>query len=517
VELLGIFSADLDGEIVKYEWDFDGPISGEEWLDTEDEGYVEHTYSEEGAYLATMRVTDDLGATDTAAELIVVHEPTPPRAELEYIQFSTDTPSHVLFDASPSVDDDGLIVRYEWDFDDDGEFEYDGGAEPTADFYYWAPGTYDATVRVTDDDGLSDTARRAIVVTEDSMWRVTTIRQDEYLDTPPAEYAGLLEVSGSPAVIFSHITEEAQEELAYTRALTAQADEWGEAVMLGTALGGGSFMTVPGFEIIDGYPAVANRDYYCRALDQSGGSWPEAQAFTGNPRRTAQLLEIQGKPAIADRSAFHVSADATGSSWEEAFSFGHFHIDGDKLWLQPIGGKPAIVAARSSDDRLIYFGAENTGGTAWGIPTVVAEVGNGGGNASLIEAAGHPAIVYNSAVFSTIEYRRALNPQGTAWGEPVILHDFGHFFPSMTVFDGRPAVVYCDLTTDKLYFRAANDSLGRSWGLPVAVDPAAGEDEVVHAPLRLTAVNGKLAVAYRSSLEDGDPGKRLLLKYAEYR
>ena len=178
VELLGIFSADLDGEIVKYEWDFDGPINGEVWLDTEDEGFVDHTYGEAGAYLATMRVTDDLDDTDTASELIVVHDPTPPSAELDYIQLSEVTPSHVQFDASPSVDDDGLIVRYEWDFDDDGEFEYDGSAEPTAEFYYWAPDTYQINVRVTDDDGLSDTADRAVVVIEGAAWQVNTVLEE---------------------------------------------------------------------------------------------------------------------------------------------------------------------------------------------------------------------------------------------------------------------------------------------------------------------------------------------------
>ena len=520
VELLGIFSADLDGEIVKYEWDFDGPISGEEWLDTEDEGYVEHTYSEEGAYLATMRVTDDLGATDTATELIVVHEPTPPRAELDYVQFSTDTPSHVLFDASPSVDDDGLIVRYEWDFDDDGEFEYDGGAEPTADFYYWVPDTYDTTVRVTDDDGLSDTAHRAVVVTEGAAWQVTTIREDEYADFegPNLAYALLLEVAGSPAVLFGHRVDGGPEEPTYIRALSSAGDEWGDPIMLGEELVGGSSV-LPGFAIVDGNPAVAGWRHYSRALDGEGVSWPQPQLYSEDQRRTTAILEVGGRPGIADQSGFYLAGDAAGTSWEQVFSFYYFWLDSDKLWCAPVGGKPAIVVPLAADDLLVYAGADDDEGTSWRVPTVVAQVGSRqyAGTAALIDAGGHPAVAYVNTLFATIEYRRALDPQGTAWGDTLILHQLGDFWPSMTVFDGRPAVVYTDLLSAKLYFRAANDSAGQSWGFPLSVDAVAADNEGAYHPLTLAAVNGRLAVAFRVTVQDGEPGERLLLKYAQYR
>jgi hypothetical protein len=57
------------------------------------------------------------------------------------------------FDASPSSDGDGRIVRYEWDLDGNGVYETDGGANPklTTTITDDRPATL--RLRVTDDDG----------------------------------------------------------------------------------------------------------------------------------------------------------------------------------------------------------------------------------------------------------------------------------------------------------------------------------------------------------------------------
>ncbi len=57
----GSYDPDPEGKIVYYEWDFEG--DGEfEWNSTEN-GNTEYTYENEGAYNATLRVTDDENAT----------------------------------------------------------------------------------------------------------------------------------------------------------------------------------------------------------------------------------------------------------------------------------------------------------------------------------------------------------------------------------------------------------------------------------------------------------------------
>ena len=60
----------------------------------------------------------------------------------------------IQFDASSAVDPDGSIVRYDWDFGD-GTVLLDGGPTPT--HIYANPGTYVATLVVTDNEGASTT------------------------------------------------------------------------------------------------------------------------------------------------------------------------------------------------------------------------------------------------------------------------------------------------------------------------------------------------------------------------
>ena len=89
-----------------------------------------------------------------------------PVASLEANPGSGFAPLEVAFDASASSDEDGSIVKYEWDFDGDGDFDLDTGAVPVAQHTYDQPGTFNATVRVTDDGNETATALRVISVSE---------------------------------------------------------------------------------------------------------------------------------------------------------------------------------------------------------------------------------------------------------------------------------------------------------------------------------------------------------------
>ncbi|MQA73145.1 MAG: beta-propeller fold lactonase family protein [Solirubrobacterales bacterium] len=58
------------------------------------------------------------------------------------------------FDARASSDPDGAVTGYAWSFGDGHTL---GGADPAPTHAYAAPGTYTATLRVTDDEGCSNT------------------------------------------------------------------------------------------------------------------------------------------------------------------------------------------------------------------------------------------------------------------------------------------------------------------------------------------------------------------------
>ena len=68
----------------------------------------------------------------------------------------------INFDAAGSVDYDGTIVMYEWDWESDGVFDATG---PVQSHAYSLPGTYVVSLRVTDNDGLTDVTSQTKTVT----------------------------------------------------------------------------------------------------------------------------------------------------------------------------------------------------------------------------------------------------------------------------------------------------------------------------------------------------------------
>jgi len=160
-------SYDPDGEIKKFTWDFEGDL---EWdFESETSALAEHTYTEAGDYLATLLVTDDAGITGSAFTRIIVNESgenSPPIAAVSANPSSGEVPLEVHFDASGSVDTDGFIVRYEWDFDGDSFWDLDTGGEPTATYTYTEPGNFTASCKVTDNDGGMSVAQVGITAVQ---------------------------------------------------------------------------------------------------------------------------------------------------------------------------------------------------------------------------------------------------------------------------------------------------------------------------------------------------------------
>jgi PKD repeat protein len=147
-------SYDPDGTIESYEWNFGDGGTGTGVVTT-------HTYNTAGTYTVTLTVTDDDGLTDTATSDVTVSPPElqPPVASFTFSPTSPLVDETVTFDASASYDPDGTIVSYDWDFGD--------GLSDTGEIVthaYSAAGTYTVTLTVTDNDGLTDTITKDIVV-----------------------------------------------------------------------------------------------------------------------------------------------------------------------------------------------------------------------------------------------------------------------------------------------------------------------------------------------------------------
>lgn len=155
LELDGSGSADADGSILKYHWDFGD-------RGTAATPKVVHSWHEPGEYTVSLAVTDDgiptrATATDTALVRVSYPVNAAPLADPGPDR-RAKVGEPVIFDASNSNDSDGNIVAFNWDF---GNGRQQSGE--IARHIYWQPGTYEVTLSVTD-SGIPTKAKAQAVI-----------------------------------------------------------------------------------------------------------------------------------------------------------------------------------------------------------------------------------------------------------------------------------------------------------------------------------------------------------------
>lgn len=115
---------------------------------------VNVTYSEEGTYEPVVRA--DQNSADTAScGTVTITNNEPPRASLSVSPNPATTGQQVTFDGADSVDSDGTISTYSWDFDGDGTVDRNT-SDPTTTTTYDQSGFYSPALEVVDDDGATD-------------------------------------------------------------------------------------------------------------------------------------------------------------------------------------------------------------------------------------------------------------------------------------------------------------------------------------------------------------------------
>ncbi len=145
-------SRDPDGVIQSYEWDFgDGEAGSGE--------VVTHVYDSSGGYNVKLTVTDDDGYSESQTLALTVSQTIHPIASFEFWPGDPVSGQKIAFDASSSEDPDGTIESYEWDFGD-GET----GSGPVVTHTYSSADIYVAKLKVTDNDGFSNTKSESIAV-----------------------------------------------------------------------------------------------------------------------------------------------------------------------------------------------------------------------------------------------------------------------------------------------------------------------------------------------------------------
>ncbi|MCK5253581.1 MAG: PKD domain-containing protein, partial [Thermoplasmata archaeon] len=147
---------DPDGWIATYKWDFDGD-NEYDWTSTTT-GTVEHTYGQEGVYIARFLVIDNNSTADTDTAVInvtPVHVNLKPTADSGSDDLQQNVEGEEMEFAGTGTDPDGFIVLYEWDFQGDGTWDWNDTQERVALHIYTETGLFIARFRVTDNDGAT--------------------------------------------------------------------------------------------------------------------------------------------------------------------------------------------------------------------------------------------------------------------------------------------------------------------------------------------------------------------------
>ena len=120
-----------------------------------------HTYQTSGNFTAALTVTDNGCLTDTTSLAISVNPPAnqAPTAVASATPTSGTAPLAVQFTGSSSSDPDGTLASFAWDFGDGNS-----SSLPDPSHTYQTSGNFTATLTVTDNGGLTDTASVTISV-----------------------------------------------------------------------------------------------------------------------------------------------------------------------------------------------------------------------------------------------------------------------------------------------------------------------------------------------------------------
>jgi len=161
-----------------YLWDYDsdGAI---DWGSRQTASSV-HIYGGPGLYVSRLTVVDDTGLMASDSVYIQVSPgDSPPQVQAGAEPRSGPIPLEVAFSGvalPPSQ-----TVRYEWDFDGNGDYDWSSSSDATCAHVFAVPGDYHARLRAVDSHGLYGEDTVTIIATSPSQLRVwISVPQDDW-------------------------------------------------------------------------------------------------------------------------------------------------------------------------------------------------------------------------------------------------------------------------------------------------------------------------------------------------
>lgn len=444
------YDPDALGVIVRYEWDTNNDHSTYE-LDSGSVPSYQANYLLPGNYEQWVRVTDGDGMTgETFASIAATSDNAVPVAMLLATPDTGTAPLTVELNAGASHDPDGSLVSFEFDPEGDGSYLPPTSVIVLNHNYPWA-GTYQPQVRVTDDEGATDTANTTVVldglpVQHDPVAHLTASPQ-----TGEAPLVVILDASGS--------TDEDSDITAYLWDLD----------------GNGSFET-------------------------SGGATPTySHTFTDVGNQTVSV-QVRDSRNASDTASTGIDVLPGAMFWHTYPADNTTSGTKSSVSLIEAGSVPALAYFDKLGQDVIYVRAENSLGTAWKTPFQIASnLSEWGGDVDLAVVNGKPAVSYKwslNAYHGYVCYKRSDDTQGDLWLSTIIAAGISPSIDSTSCsladIGGRPAMSFLDLTTGNLYYMRANDANGDVW--PALKTVMAGDNAGRNGCLLY--VNSRPAVAH---------------------
>jgi N-acetylmuramoyl-L-alanine amidase/PKD repeat protein len=146
--------------VITYSWDWDGDGTYDE---TVEEPVTTHTYNKAGVYEVTLKVAafDDVSSTDTVT--VTINKPNEIPVANPGGPYTATAGKELTLDGSGSIDSDGTIKEYIWDF---GDKSTGSGINPV--HTYAKAGEYTVTLTVKDDKKAASKAATTKVTVKEA-------------------------------------------------------------------------------------------------------------------------------------------------------------------------------------------------------------------------------------------------------------------------------------------------------------------------------------------------------------
>jgi PKD repeat protein len=170
VNFNGSTSSDPEGQALTFAWDLDGDglFGAEDDPDEPTTATASRSFPTSGNKTVQLRVTDPEGNSDTETKIVAVAG-SAPTASFTFSGRNPATPGvpdvgETIDFTSTSTDPNGAgdIARFDWDLDGDGQFN--NGSGPTISHSFNTPGPKTVGLLVTDLSGLSHSTTRTVRV-----------------------------------------------------------------------------------------------------------------------------------------------------------------------------------------------------------------------------------------------------------------------------------------------------------------------------------------------------------------